>query len=722
MFEFSFRGPAVISYGFGLLAFLAFSVQLGLGWRGGFRATVLLATIAVSALWAALAVGFALTDAPAFWIGQAILDASRIGAWFLFMGILLSGQPLRETLPLAATRITADRALRGGGEPTSVHRAAWWATVALALPVVTWFFPANPPAGELVSAAIPSRLPYGLLLGASVIGLVLAEQIFRRAQEQARWSIKPLCLGLGGGFFFDLYMYSDALLFGHLDTNIWAARGFAQAMVIPFIALATVRNKEWTIDIALSRGVVFHSTAIFVSGIYLLAVAAAGYYVRYFGGSWGKTFQVGFIFAAALLLGWLFSSGTLRSKLRVLINKNFFSYRFDYREEWLRFTNLLSTRDPNISLPQRCIQALANLVESPAGMLWLSGEGEVFTQAARWNMPAIHATESDDQPLPRFLQTTGWVINLEEFRDQPSRYRDLRLPEWLRSLPSAWLIVPIYAQAGLTGFVILTTPRTKIQVNWEVLDLLKAAARQTGSFLGQIRTSEALLEARKFDSFNKMTAFVVHDLKNLVAQLSLLLKNAERHRANPRFQEDMLSTITHVAERMNKLLLQLSTGTRGEENLRPVNLGKLVKRVVDAKANERGDISLEALGNVVALGYEQRFERVIGHLVQNAIDATSNRGAVTVSVFAEDETAFVEVTDTGCGMSEEFVREKLFRAFQTTKQNGMGIGAYETAQYMKEIGGRIEADSTPGAGTRIKVVLPLYRDNQLGDQQKSEVA
>jgi putative PEP-CTERM system histidine kinase len=275
---------------------------------------------------------------------------------------------------------------------------------------------------------------------------------------------------------------------------------------------------------------------------------------------------------------------------------------------------------------------------------------------------------------------------------------------------------------GLTGFVILATPRTKIQVNWEVIDLLKAAARQTGSFLGQIRTSEALLEARKFDAFNKMTAFVVHDLKNLVAQLSLLLKNAERHRANPRFQEDMLSTITHVAERMNKLLLQLSTGTRGEENLRPVNLGKLVKRVVDAKANERGDISLETSGNVVALGYEQRFERVIGHLVQNAIDATSNRGAVTVHVFAEDETAFVEVTDTGCGMSEEFVREKLFRAFQTTKQNGMGIGAYETAQYMKEIGGRIEADSTPGAGTRIKVVLPLYRDNQLGDQQKSEVA
>lgn len=722
MFDFSLRGPAVISYGFSLLAFLAFSVQLGLGWRGGFRASVLVAVIVASALWAASGMGFALTDDPAFWTGQTVLDATRISGWLIFMGILLSARPVSSAVPFAATKGVANIVRQDGWQPPSVDHRRWWVAASLALPVLIWFFPPSPPAGGSIVDAMPSRLPYGLLLGMSVLGLVLAEQIFRRVPEHARWSIKPLCLGLGGGFVFDLYLYADALLFGRLDANVWAARGFAQAMVIPFLALATVRNKEWTIDIAFSRGVVFQSTAFFVTGIYLLTVAAAGYYVRYFGGSWGKTFQVGFIFAAALLLVWLFFSGTLRSKLKVLINKNFFSYRFDYREEWLRFTRLLLTRDPDVSVQQRCIQALANLVESPAGTLWLDSDGVVFTQAARWNMPAIQADEGIDQPLPRFLDKTGWVINLEEFRDQPSRYPDLRLPEWLKNLPSAWLIVPIRAQEGLAGFVILATPRTKIQVDWEVLDLLKAAAGQVSSFLGQIRTSEALLEARKFDAFNKMTAFVVHDLKNLVAQMSLLLKNAERHRQNPRFQEDMLSTIGHVAERMNKLLLQLGSGARGEQSLRPVNLGRLVKRVVDSKTSAKGQIDLDAAGNVVALGNEQRFERVIGHLVQNALDATSDRGTVRVCVFAEKETALVEIADTGCGMSEEFVREKLFRAFQTTKQNGMGIGAYESAQYVKEIGGRIEADSTPAAGTRIKVALPLYRENHAQAQPKSEVA
>jgi len=206
----------------------------------------------------------------------------------------------------------------------------------------------------------------------------------------------------------------------------------------------------------------------------------------------------------------------------------------------------------------------------------------------------------------------------------------------------------------------------------------------------------------------------VHDLKNLAAQLSLLLKNAERHRHNPRFQQDMLGTVRHVEERMNKLLAQLSTGSRGEENLRPIQLAKLVERVVAAKKAERADIAVHAGDAAVAtIGYEQRFERVLGHLVQNAIDATQPSGEVRISVGAEGENAVVEVSDSGCGMSEAFVRERLFRPFQTTKGNGMGIGAFEVAQYAKDMGGRIEVHSRPGAGTRFKLMFPLERNGAM---------
>lgn len=707
MLEISLRSLAILSYGLATLVFVGFLVHLSMGWRGGSRASVLLASIAISTVWAALNLGVAITALPAIWAAETVFDALRIACWILFTALLLRSGPVAVT-GAAGEASEASRTISGATRHDPPFWRPWWAAALLVLPVAAWLLPHRVPNPLAGPTAAFSRVPYGVFLGAAIVGLVLTEQLFRRIAQPARWSIKPLCLGLGAGFVFDLYMNADALLFGRLDPNIWAARGVAQALILPFIALATARNKDWTIDIAISRGVVFHSAALLASGVYLLAVAGAGYYVRYFGGSWGQTFQIGFVFAALLLMAWLFSSGSLRSKLKVFINKNFFSYRYDYRNEWLRFTSLLSTGDPHVSPQQRCIQALANLVESPSGALWLRGATDVFLPAARWNLPDIRAHESAEAPLPSFLARAGWVVNLAEYREHPAHYPGLRLPEWLKAVPSAWLVVPIVAQDALLGFVVLTTPRTAIDVNWEVLDLLKTAARQVGSFLGQIQLSEALLEARKFDAFHKMAAFVAHDLKNLVAQLSLLLKNAERHRADPRFQADMLTTVRHVADRMSKLLLQLRADAPGGEGLRPIHLGKVAARVASAKASQQVRIELETYGEVVALGHEQRIERVLGHLVQNAIDATDAGGRIRMDVRACAAGAVVEVVDRGCGMSEEFVRDKLFRPFQTTKLTGTGIGAYETAQYVKELGGRIEADSRPGAGTTIRIVLPLH--------------
>jgi len=681
MLELALRNPGAVGHAVAALVFLGFGAHLALGWRGGLKASVLLGTLAASLIWAGLNLGFAFTEAHMLWRAQGLVDAVRAGGWLLFLILLLG--------------------LRHPGR---------WAVLLALLPVAAAFFPTPAPLADAVLAASAPRLSFALLLGIAVAGLVLSEQLFRRSGEHARWAIKPLCLGLGAGFVFDLYFHADALLFGRLDPAVWAARGIAQALVIPLVALATARNKDWTLDVALSRGVVFHSTAFLASGIYLLTIAAAGYYVRYFGGSWGKTLQVGFIFAALLLLGWLFSSGTLRSRLRVFINKNFFSYRYDYREEWLRFTNLLSTRDAGVSVGQRSIQALANLVESPAGALWLrDGEGR-YAPAARWNLPELPVREGAEQSLAKFLRRTGWVVNVQEYRAQGSRYPALQLPDWLTSMPAAWLVVPIIAQEDLVGFVVLATPRAAIELDWEVLDLLKAAGRQLGSFLAQIQASEALLEARKFEAYSKMSAFVVHDVKNLVAQLSLLLANAERHGHKPRFQDDVLATVRHVTERMNKLLLQLSTGRRDEESLRAIDLARIARRVVEAKQDGRRPIELHAPSGISTFAHEQRLERVLGHLVQNAIEATAERGTVKVRVSAEPGGAVIEVADTGCGMSEAFVRERLFRAFQSTKPAGMGIGAYETAQYVKEMGGSIQADSRPGAGTRIKVMLPLHRE------------
>ena len=307
----------------------------------------------------------------------------------------------------------------------------------------------------------------------------------------------------------------------------------------------------------------FHSTALMVIGIYLLFMAAAGYYVRFFGGSWGRPLQVALVFAALLALGAMAISASIRAKLRVIVSKHFFSYRYDYRDEWLRFTHALSARGGQTELRQDVIKGLADMLESPAGSLWLlDGAGRHFVQAARWNMPADAAAEPCGSAFAQFLMDTGWVVNLEEYRSSPDRYRGLRIPFWLTEVPNAWLIIPLANGGELIGFVILATARTRVDVNWEVNDLLKTAARQAATFLGQMQATEALLEARKFDAFNRMSAFVVHDLKNIVAQLSLMLKNAERHRENPEFQKDMLITVEHSVERAGSGNAGWSCGSR----------------------------------------------------------------------------------------------------------------------------------------------------------------
>jgi putative PEP-CTERM system histidine kinase len=298
------------------------------------------------------------------------------------------------------------------------------------------------------------------------------------------------------------------------------------------------------------------------------------------------------------------------------------------------------------------------------------------------------------------------VVDLEERRAHPGRYPNLQPPAWLAADRDAWLVVPLATGERLLGVVGLQTPRAKIDVNWEVRDVLKTAALQAASFLAQVQASEALLEARKFEAFNRMSAFVVHDLKNLVAQLSLLLRNAQRHADNPEFRKDMLATVEHVVARMTHLLLQLRSGTAPIENARPVRLAPLVQRVVAGKQAQGRSIGCDASGEVVALGHEDRLERVLGHLVQNALEATAGGGEVQVRLAEEAERALIEVKDGGIGMSPEFVRDRLFKPFSTTKRSGMGIGAYESERYVAELGGEIRVDSAPGAGTTIQVLLP----------------
>lgn len=674
------------SYSFAAIIFAAFGIRLALGRKVGWRASVVFTAAVASTLWSVFVLATVAFPVPEIWWLARFFDAARMAAWLVFLLLLLDG--LQDAAAIVAF----------------FKSRPWRFLGALALLIAAIVFPEDVPWRRVTQERVAAGV-YLSLLGIAVLGLALTEQLYRRTAEDRQWAIKPLVIGLAGMFGFDMIMYAEAVLFTHLDPVMWASRGIAHAFVVFFVAVATARNTAWTIDLHVSRGLVFQSTAVLIAGICLLVVAAAGYWVRTFGGAWGATLQIAFVFAAVLCLAALALSGRLRARLRVLINKNLFSYRYDYRTEWLRFTQVLATTAAGENLNEKVVLALAKLVEAGGGAIWLE-RGGAFCQVARVNTIEVNASEATSSSFAEFLSRTGWIIQLDEIVSSPARYPNLILPQWLLTFKGAWLVIPMPNGPELMGFVVLVRPLVPIEINWEVLDLLKTASRQAASYLAQFRTNEALLEAEKFDAFNRMSAFVIHDLKNLIAQLALLLKNAERHRDNPEFQRDMLETIQHAVTRMNRLMLQLTTGAKPAAKLRPIDVRELLDRVVAPKREIHAAIDVESGSKLFALAHEEQIERVIGHIVQNAIEATGDSGGrIVMRGFAEGEYAVIEVVDSGIGMTEEFIRERLFRPFQTTKPQGMGIGMNESFQYVSAIGGRIVVESAVNAGTCFRVLL-----------------
>ena len=679
------------AWSFGLLGTVHLAFVLNLVRMGYWRRTrnsaglALLGAVGCTSLWAWFTVAGSAFDRAPIVLLATLADLLRYGFWFAFLLLLMRPQQ-PDRRPFGGAMAVVGIAL-------VVAAAAAQTFMALDLD----FFSAAARVAALSSMAL------------AVYGLILVEQVFRNVSQDSRWNAKPVCVALAGSFAFDLYVYSQAVIFNQVDVDAYSIRGAVHALMAPLLLVPTTRRGDWISQIRVSRSAAFHSATLLISGTYLIFISGVGYYVRFFGGEWGRALQLGIVFLSLIVLIILALSGTVRAKLRVFLNKNFFPYRYDYREEWLKFTRTLCAQNTPQEMGQQVIRGLADLLESPGGGLWMKSPGAtVFHQTARLNIGPQHASEDVGSSLCEVLARDGMVVNLEEYRSFPRRYESLTLPSWLQSTPQAWLIVPLIVGDELIGFVVLLSARTKVDANWEVYDLLKTASRQAASFLAQMVATEALLEVRKFDAFNRMSAFVVHDLKNIVTQLSLMMKNAQRLHANPEFQQDMLMTVENSLERMRQLMAQLREGTTPSGTAFGVDLAGVVRRIESVAAGRGRHLEVRSVERVIARGHEERLERIIGHVVQNALDATDPSGQVWLRLDKLGGQARIEVGDSGHGMTPEFVRDRLFKPFQTTKPTGMGIGAYESFQYVQELGGKISVESERHKGTQVTLLVPLF--------------
>ncbi len=639
-----------------------------------------------SAMTAAWAASVALTSQDPLGGLAGAMDLLRAVAWYVFILHLY-----RRTVPERGHMVQA---------------FAMMGFVGLLVIGVTVLVERPAPGGgiSLWSAGTAARL------GLAVCNILLIENLYQNVPDEAKWYINLPCIALGGLFVFDIVLSADAVLFRQASPTLLAGRAVATAIVAPLLAVAAARNREWKIDIHVSRSAAFHSATLVVAGIFLLGLSAVGEAFRYFGSGWSGVAEISLVFAGVVAVGVLLTSGTARGRLRALVVDNFFSTRFDYRREWLRCITTLSAATAHAPLPTRVVRAVADAVDSNGGILYLreGGAGAPFQWAGAWNMPSAGMPVAADAALVGALRGGDWVVELD-----PAT-RPAETPA------ESWLAVPLPGGGagrggdgrGVLGFILLAPPRAPFKLESEVFDLLRMLGREVATYVSEQRATEVVLQSRQLAEYGKRFAFVAHDIKNVSTQLTLLLSNAERHMANPEFQRDMLTTVRASVQKITALLRRLEAAEpeAPAATLQPV---ERLRGLVEAVGRHRAvPVRLEYDRTGVGVGMAApAFDAVVTHLLTNAVEATlpladGSLPPVRVVVGHEGSRVLVDIVDRGVGMSPEFVRDTLFRPFGTAKRGGTGIGAFQARELLREAGGDLVVMSRPGEGTTMRVVLP----------------
>ncbi|MBV1873075.1 MAG: PEP-CTERM system histidine kinase PrsK [Gammaproteobacteria bacterium] len=688
----------IVSHSIGAIGFLylGFSAIAGWGRRDSGRALIIAAFI--TAAWSASIAAQSLWGIPSFTV-RFTLEGLRNLSWaFLLLRIL--------GLKMDSVRTSEGRVL---------FFLALIACLVTLLPLFFRFL-SDIPEMILTKLLFGSKAQLVWQIAYTILGLILIEQILRNTRVESRWQIKFLCLALGLIIGYDFFLYSHALLYSDINASLWGSRGFVNFLAIPLIRISSNRNRTGPMNLNLSRDFTFHSTIFLGAGFYLILMAAAAYYIKSFNSDWGGALQIVFLTLGGLLLFILVFSGSLRARLRVFLSQHLFSYKYDYRKEWLRITDILSETNEERPLPERAVYAMARIVGSQGGALWLADQEQNFYFQLAISMPRPPETQLPrSEPMLKFLSKNKWVIDLNELKEDPDLYGHLPVPDWLNQQREAWLITPLMLHDTLYGFIILNKSRTVETLNWEDHDIIKVAGRQVASAIAQQEAASALAKASEFDAFHQMSAFIVHDIKTLVSQLSLLVSNAEKHKTNPAFIDDMIKTTDHSVNKMTRLLGQLSE-TRPDkspqETLSNVELNTLLRQLSDNHQNrEPTPVFIQHNKSITVQANKEKLLNVLSHLVKNAQEACDISDTINIKISSDMEEATITLSDTGSGMSQSFIDTELFQPFKSTKGvSGMGIGVYQCQEYIKTLNGRIHVDSQLGKGSVFTLTLPLTKN------------
>ena len=560
------------------------------------------------------------------------------------------------------------------------------------------------------ASAVPPLAAVGIVLRMMVAvgALLLVHHLYAAVAPRARGGIRLVVVALAAMWGVDLLVYATLYTTAGWPSALIAGRGFVMALAAPVLAVAVQRNGDWTLH--LSRTVAWQTLSFAATLLYAATMLAATSVIASISGESARLWQTAFVFGSTAAGLTILSSPWIKAWAKVKVAKHFFRHRYDYRVEWIRFTDTLGKPEGAAPLDERVVKAVADLTDSPAGLL-LVPDGPGLGVGTGWNWQAPSA--GADARLVAHLTTSGRIVELDTIRaDTADPIEVASVPVWMIDA-DGWVLVPLVHLGRLQGAILLARPPVDRALDWEDFDLLRIAGRQVASYLAEARAQEALAEAERFDEFNRRFAFILHDIKNLVSQLTLVARNAERHADNPAFRADMVATLQDSAGRMNDLLARLSQNHRARgEDLRAVALLPLVEQFA-ARRRAQHPIVVTGAPGLLAQADPARLEQVLGHLVQNAIEASPPNEPVTISLYGAGNVVTVSVIDQGCGMTPAFLRDQLFKPFVSSKPGGFGIGAFEAKQLAEAMGGGVTVDSRAGEGTVFCVTLTTARAQTL---------
>jgi len=558
---------------------------------------------------------------------------------------------------------------------------------------------------------------YLAVLVGSVLVLMNLERTFRASVGTMRWRIKFLLFGVGLIFVVRIYTSVQALLFRSVVPAYGSVDSAAVLVGGILVLVSLFRARSTEIEIYPSQAVLQNSLTVLLAGIYLLVVGFFARVVTYFGGDASFALKAFFVLLAMVGLAILLQSDRFRFQMRRFIGRHFSRPIYNYEAAWLTFTEGTASQVDTDTLCRSLAKLTSELFQALSVGIWLLDDNREKLELAAStfatdksgpppsvgiaeSLEAISRFQKEPSPFALEAEKAGWAVALRDA--QP-----IQFPNY----PAKRVCAPIVARGEVYGVIVIGDRVAGAPFTSQDFDMLKCVGAHAAAGILNVQLSRKLLKAKEFEAFQTMATFFVHDMKNAASTLNLMLQNLPLHFNDPQFREDALRGVAKSVDHINHLTGRLSQ-LRGELRIQatPGDLNELAQAALASIEAGNGLLIEKDLAPLPSFPFDRdQLLKVVSNLLINAREAITGPGRIRISTSCSNGFAALSVADSGIGMTAEFMGKSLFRPFQTTKKNGLGIGMFQSRMIVEAHGGRITVDSTPGQGTQFAIFLPMVR-------------